>query len=829
LRIGIDALGLQSPQSRGRGIGRYGRSLVGAMASVADSAHEFVVYAYPGLEASSLPASERLTVRELPSLEPAGQAIEQVLRDDPDGLDVLLVTSPLEMYGAYNPPSRTLGGVRLAAVLYDLIPFLFQEQYLTWEPSTRRYYRSLERLRSYDLLLAISGATHDDARALLGVPASRIEVIDGAADTDFFHPAASVDEAAHEGLSRLGLDGSPFVFCLASTDRRKNVEGLLDGFAGLDPSVRDKYRLAVACALEAAEAVQIREWADVRGIGSNLVLTGEVSDEALRLCYQHCAAFAFPSRYEGFGLPILEAMACGAPVVAGDNSAQREVAGDSAELVRADEATSITAGLMRVLTDANRAAELRAKGRVRACAYSWDQTASRALRAIEALAPRRSARVRRGGDERPSLAVLSPLPRQLSGISNYTMELLPELARHFRMDLYHDEGLDPDLGRLAPRFSRVDHRLFERRDRVHGYTQVLSQMGNSHLHGEIYDHVLAWGGVVTLHDLYLGGFHWWRAQRGLTPPVDESVIAGYFRRQIERDEPGREAQAGSEVLPHVRTPDEFQRRLREGDLALHRSLIEAADAVVVHSQWARSRILRELPALADRVHAIPMGADPARPVSAAAREATRQAHGLPTGAKIIASFGILHSQKMNIEAIDAFAAAAQAHPDSLLVFVGPEQDGGAAHRHARELGLEPERVRFLGRVSDAAFGNLLGAVDVGINLRRPPTYGESSAALLHLLRHGIPTVVNAVDALAEVPDWASYRIATDDELRSRLASALGRLLSDAALRARLGAGSRTWVERECRWATVASRYARVLLDTPRRRFAGRHHLQGQCA
>jgi glycosyltransferase involved in cell wall biosynthesis len=819
LRIGIDALGLQSPHSRGRGIGRFGRGLVAALAEVAGPQHELILYAYPGLDRADLPASERLAVRELADTPLSGQAIEAVVRDDPDALDVLLVPSPLEMYGHYDPPPRpTTGRMRLVAVMHDVIPFLFQEQYLTWAPSARRFYRNLERLRGYDLLLTNSAATCDDTARLLGLPESRTAVIDGAADTAFFRPLGSGESSA-AALSGLGLDEDrPFVFCLASTDRRKNVAGLFDAFARLDPRVRDAHRLVVACALESHDAAELRGWAEARGIAAHLVLTGEVSDEVLRACYQRCAAFAFPSRYEGFGLPILEAMACGAPVLAGDNSSQSEVAGDAAELVRADEPGAIAEGLTRILTNPFRAAELRAAGPLRAAQFSWTRTAGRAVQAIEGLAaPRRRLRV--ASDERPPLAVLSPLPRQFSGISRYTLELLAELERYFPIDLYHDESVAPDLGALSPRFSCVGHRQFARRDRIRPYVQILGQMGNSHLHGAIYDRVLAHGGVITLHDLYLGGFHWWRAQQGLTPPVDASVFADYFRDQIRRDEPGRGSEVGHAVLPHLCDPDALQRRLREAELALHRSLVEAADAVIVHSHWARARIVRALPGAARRVHVIPMGADPAPVADAAGRLATRRAHSLPMTSQIVACFGILHSQKMNVEAIDAFAAVASKHPEALLVLAGPEQDGGAARRRARMLGLEPGRVRFLGYVGDAEFNALMGAVDVGINLRRAPTYGESSAALMHLLRHGVPTVIHAVDALAEVPESAACRVEASGAgpgLTDRLAAALDRLLSDAPLRAKLSEGARSWVEAECRWSVVAQRYARILLETPRR-------------
>ena len=129
----------------------------------------------------------------------------------------------------------------------------------------------------------------------------------------------------------------------------------------LPESLRKGHQLVVTFDLPAGLAARVREYAAERGVAAELVVTGEVTDAVLRVLYQRCAAFVFPSLYEGFGLPILEALHCGAAVVAGNNSSQPEAAGDAAVLVDAADPAAIAGAMARVLSDHDLARSLRGK------------------------------------------------------------------------------------------------------------------------------------------------------------------------------------------------------------------------------------------------------------------------------------------------------------------------------------------------------------------------------------------------------------------------------------------------------------------------------------
>jgi glycosyltransferase involved in cell wall biosynthesis len=137
-------------------------------------------------------------------------------------------------------------------------------------------------------------------------------------------------------------------------DYRKNVDGLLTAYAGLAQELRDRYQLVIVGRLGIdVPSGPFAEHVASLGLGDRVVLTGHVSDEELILLYQGASLFVFPSRYEGFGLPVVEALACGAPAVVGRNSSLVEIVDQEEALFDADDPSSIRSAIERALTDAS--------------------------------------------------------------------------------------------------------------------------------------------------------------------------------------------------------------------------------------------------------------------------------------------------------------------------------------------------------------------------------------------------------------------------------------------------------------------------------------------
>jgi glycosyltransferase involved in cell wall biosynthesis len=160
---------------------------------------------------------------------------------------------------------------------------------------------------------------------------------------------------------------------VAGADPTKNVETVIEAFGRLPATLRDTHRLVLAGDVRKRRDLdeRVARW----GLTRQTVWTGVVSDEQLITLYQHAAAFVFPSRYEGFGLPVLEAMACGCPVISSHAASLPEVVGDAALLVDPEDVQGWVTAIEQVLTDPAVASELRARGLARAAQFSWDRTA----------------------------------------------------------------------------------------------------------------------------------------------------------------------------------------------------------------------------------------------------------------------------------------------------------------------------------------------------------------------------------------------------------------------------------------------------------------------
>ena len=250
---------------------------------------------------------------------------------------------------------------RAVATVHDLGWQVHPELY---EPRVRLMYRALFPwvLRRADRFIAVSRYTADDLVRRLGVSASRIEVVHHGLDPAFVVPAAIPRPP----------DQSPYLLAVGGVSPRKNTRRLVEAFTRWRDrgGHRAAYRLLITGTSLDREVA--RHGAD---LPAGVSLLGYVDKAELPGLYAAAAAFVYPGIYEGFGLPILEAMACGTPVVTSTTGAAPEVAGEAAVLVDPFDVAGIAAGIERV-TDGDEAARLRALGRERAGGFSWDAAAS---------------------------------------------------------------------------------------------------------------------------------------------------------------------------------------------------------------------------------------------------------------------------------------------------------------------------------------------------------------------------------------------------------------------------------------------------------------------
>ena len=219
-----------------------------------------------------------------------------------------------------------------------------------------------DRWGRIDHVLTVSHCSRRDIIERLGLPAERVTVVYNGVDLERFRPR-----------ERVVLRERPYVFCVAGADPTKNVETLVEAFARLPLPLRNAHDLVLAG--DFRQRGDIKEQIARAGIEKQTVFTGVVSDDQLIDLYQRAALFVFPSRYEGFGLPVLEAMACGCPVISSNAASLPEVAGDAAILVDPSDVDGFVREMARVLSDAELRRNLRERGLAQAARFSWDWTA----------------------------------------------------------------------------------------------------------------------------------------------------------------------------------------------------------------------------------------------------------------------------------------------------------------------------------------------------------------------------------------------------------------------------------------------------------------------
>ncbi len=262
----------------------------------------------------------------------------------------------------------------LVVTAHDAAPLVFPE---TYPRRGRRFHAQglAAAAKRADLVITVSHAAAEELAAYTGIPPERVRVVPNGVGLD----VATDAEVLAVGR-RLGIDDAPYVFWVGSLEPRKNVGLLVDAFARWAATTDLPHRLVLAGPagwVEDASTVL----APAGALGDRVRTVGRVDDATVRALYRGADLFAFPSRHEGFGIPVLEAMAQGTPVVAADIPPVREVAADSARLLPPDDPDAWVDALDALLHDEVERSRLAGAGRERAQGYSWTRCAQ-ATRAI---------------------------------------------------------------------------------------------------------------------------------------------------------------------------------------------------------------------------------------------------------------------------------------------------------------------------------------------------------------------------------------------------------------------------------------------------------------
>ena len=821
MRIVIDLQGAQAA-GRDRGIGRYSLSLAKAIAANRGTHEVFVAIntIFPESieriyeEFHDILPKENIRAWDSVSMTREADVGNEWRRDCAEIIretflsslkpDLVLVTSLIEGYldDAVTSIGLVRGEFKTAVVLYDLIPYIDQGKYLS-DPLYKNFYlRKIDFLKRADLLLSISQFSTKEAVFQLSFEPSRVVNISAAADA-IFGKLKIGKIKSNDLLEKLGIT-KPFVFSSGAADERKNFTRLIRAYASLDIKIRRDYQFVLAGPMSIDQQNDLREKALNEGLrDSEIVTTGFLNDPELVALYNLCKAFVFPSLYEGFGLPVLEAILCGAPVICSKVSSLPEILDFEEALFDPLSEKDIADKICRVLTDTLFRNRLIAHCSESAKKFTWEKCATKTIAAMKSLVDLRpesqnglAAQVIIAPRIRPKLAFVSPLPPERTGIADYSRDLIPELAQYYNIDVIVEQKKISDSWIVRNCGIHNADWFMRNSDR---FDRVVYQVGNSSLHMHMFNLIEHIPGVIVLHDFSLND---------VLEYMDNTGFAkGIFG----------EAQYRSHGYPAILA---YADRKIYGNLAedypCNFSIVQSAVGVLVHSDYALGLGKKWYGELyTENWQTIPL----IRKIKNTYkfREA-RKKLGLDEECFLVCSFGMLGETKLNHRLLNAWLNSGLFGEKSCsLVFVGESADQiyyETLVQTIQNLGAQ-ERIKTTGWVNSEMYETYLSAANATVQLRSH-SRGETSAAVYDSMCHGTPTIINSHGSMAEIPDMLVFKISdnfTDSELIRQLES----VWINREASARTGEKGLEYVSHALSPSICAKRYYELIEDFYRKR------------
>lgn len=406
MRVILDFQACQSG-SRFRGIGRGSRSLMLEMGrTLKKEGHEVICLISEAFQDglnrlkadlhAELPEAEIYSFR-IPSPCAAAwpengwrQMAARMLREhaiaclEPDFVHIPALLA--DGWGDDAVASIGLLGIHIPVSLtqHDLIPLVMADTYMPPGLFRDYYEAKLKYVTHADLLLAISEYSREEAIQHLGLPPERVVHISSAADSQFWNSEVN-DSEINATLAQYGIQPGFLLYAPGGFDYRKNLDRLIEAYSLLPIDVRTHHQLVIASQLDPGRRELLEQTITKYGLNTaEVTLTDYVSDLALKQLYCACFAYIFPSLHEGFGLPALEAMSCGAPVIASNCTSIPEVLNMEEALFDPKNPKDISAKMLQLIQVPEFRARLIKHAKYQANQFSWEESAKVAVNAIEA-------------------------------------------------------------------------------------------------------------------------------------------------------------------------------------------------------------------------------------------------------------------------------------------------------------------------------------------------------------------------------------------------------------------------------------------------------------
>lgn len=680
---------------------------------------------------------------------------------------------------------QTLANV--AVILND--PWLSKEPDLDFESPIVKAWceEKTAHLKRADLWLATSESSRQESIAFLGLPPKRTHNI-ATDDDEVFKKITVTDNQKKTIQEKFGIE-KPFVMSAGDPNYQENFDGQIQAYALLPPSIRQQHQLIIVGALHPANRDVISLLANKLGLGPQEVLVAELVSDIERLTlYNLCRLFVPPSWQAGFGQAALEAIRCGAPVIGANDSGLPEISGSEEALVDPHDPLAMARMIERGLTDNTYRQALVRRETVMSTQFSSDESARRAMDAMQAYwyESKNSHQPTLNKSCRATLAFVSPLPSARSGIADYSAELLPALSKYYDIDVVVEQTETIDDPWITKNARIRSSEWFAKNSDQ--YARVLYHFGNSAFHQHMFDLLEDIPGVVVLHDFFLSGIQAFRDANGHRPAAWAMALFeshGYhaFKDRFDAANPA------DIIFRYPVNLDVLQRA--QGILIHSRHSLELADkwyGVDASEGWDTVPLLRVAPQSIDRTTA-------------------REGLGYKCDDLLICSFGAVSLTKLSKRILQAWLESELSKdPRVHLIFVGQndETEYGESLQKLISGSAAKDRIKITGWASATMFKQYLAAADVGVQLRTL-SRGETSAAVLDCLNHGLATIVNAHGSMADLdPDivWRLPDVFTAD----MLTDALTVLATNPKQRAKLGERGKHFVHQTHEPAICARQY-----------------------
>ena len=702
-----------------------------------------------------------------------------------EALESFIEEFNIDVYWNPNPlmvnvlfPAKNLN-CHMTTTLYDLIPLIIPQG---WNDSiTGEYMRRIEFLRENPVTsFCISGYTKKDVEKYIGKGNHHSILL--AADSGLFYKSV---KKGHQHTKRYKI------LYTGGMNDRKNLFGALEAFALFcekykDVELAQLSEFILVCSLTEEERKKLDKKLKELKISDRVVLTGFVSNERLAELYQSCDLFFFPSRYEGFGLPILEAMLAGAYVLSANNSSLPEVVGNHGMFCDADDVHDMAGKLYVALQKSlNESQKAKRKRQEYALSFSWEKTARETLEIM---------RGAKAISEKKKIALVTPWPNQKTGIANFEFKLLPYLSKYFEIDVFIDDTIvKPDKLEKNPY-----GKLFSIKEldvRIEDYKKVIYEIGgNADFHVEIYKKLKKYGGIAEVHDfILLHFFNWAFYKNGEKEIYQQALVDAYGKEEGEK--------LFSLTKKNFASIDDKKFTMAE-------SIVNISDKTIFHNQWSVNQLSKK-----ENVAVIPLACFNKEQITEQEKKNSQEKIKKLLNDQnevLIGCFGFVNINKRPYVIIDAVKQLIADGYNVKLCFFGKESEGLELNKYIKKAGLD-KAVYVTGYLERSEYITGLERTDIVVNLRYP-SMGESSGPLCEAFKYGKPVLVSNNNQYKEYPDEVCWKVPIDDSETVVLTAMLEQLIIDKKTRFVLGDNARKYAEKVLSPERIAGYYAELLND-----------------